>query len=446
MTTETNCREIVLDLLIEILEKGCLGHLVLKQALEKYQYLGKQDRAFITRATEGTLEYVIQIDAVIDRFSKVKVKQMKPVIREILRMSVYQILYMDRVPDAAACNEAVKLAGKRRFQGLSGFVNGVLRTVCREKASLVFEDPALRYSLPEWLFAMWERELGRERAEQAAAACLAERPLSVRCNESLASVEEILENLRRQGIQAERSEWFSGMLSISGYDNLASVEAFQRGWITVQDASSYLVGLAASPKEGDFVLDVCSAPGGKALHAADLLRGSGMVEARDLTEYKISLIEENKSRCGFSNLRTKVWDAGQFDPSMEEKADIVLADLPCSGLGVIGKKPDIKLRVKEEDIPALAGLQRRILSVVSRYVKPGGVLIYSTCTVNREENQENAGWILRELPFEKRDITGLLPEKLRGGCEENQIQLLPGIHPCDGFFLASFRKVEGRPA
>lgn len=440
MTKETNSREIVLDILLEILENGSYSHLVLKQALDKYQYLEKQDRAFITRVSEGTVEYLILLDAVINRFSKVKVKKMKPVIRTILRMSVYQILYMERVPDSAVCNEAVKLAKKRRFDGLSGFVNGVLRTVSREKADLKFEDPSVRYCMPGWILSMWQETYGKEKAETIAASFLEEKRLSVRCNLSLSSKETILQSLRQQKIEAEESPLSDRILYLGKYDYLEQVEAFQNGLLSVQDLSSSLVGRIAAPKEGDFVLDVCSAPGGKALDLADRLLGTGTVEARDLTEYKTSMVEENLQRCGFSNVRTKVWDAMVFDGEMEEKADILLADLPCSGLGIIGKKPDIRLRITPEELTALAGLQREILSVVWRYVKPGGTLVYSTCTINRKENEENARWITENLPFKEKPIGDLLPEELKNDCEGNQIQLLPGVHPCDGFFIAAFER------
>lgn len=441
MTIDTNSREIVLDILMEILEKGNLSHLVLKQALEKYQYLEKQDRAFITRITEGTLEYLIQIDGIINRYSKVKVNKMKPVIRTLLRMSVYQIVYMERVPDSAVCNEAVKLAKKRKFQGLTGFVNGVLRNISREKETLEFASAAERFSIPQWMFDMWKCEYGQETAETIAKAFLEDRPLTVRCNTSLASVEEIRKSLAEQNISSEISPISETMLALQGYDYLEMVDVFTEGKVTVQDTSSSLVGVVAAPKKGDFVLDVCSAPGGKSLHVADLLDGTGMVESRDLTEYKIGLVEENIARCGFTNMQTMVWDATEFDPEMEGKADIVLADLPCSGLGIIGKKPDIKLRLKEEELESLAELQREILSVVSRYVKPGGKLIYSTCTINRRENEENAAWIEQNLPFKKKEIASVLPEALRKDCVENRIQLLPGIHPCDGFFIAAFERV-----
>ncbi|MBR5267237.1 MAG: 16S rRNA (cytosine(967)-C(5))-methyltransferase RsmB [Lachnospiraceae bacterium] len=437
---DTNSREIVLDILMEILEKGNLSHLVLKQALEKYQYLEKQDRAFITRITEGTLEYLIQIDSVINRYSKVKVNKMKPVIRTLLRMSVYQILYMERVPDSAVCNEAVKLAKKRKFQGLTGFVNGVLRNISREKEQLSFASPAERFSIPQWMFSMWEQDFGKDRAEKIASSFLEDRPLTVRCNTSRASVEVIMESLKAQGIQVEKSALSDTMLAIHGYDYLETVQAFAEGLITVQDTSSSLVGVIAAPEKGSFVLDVCSAPGGKSMHVADLMNGTGLVESRDLTEYKIMLVEENIARCGFENMQTKVWDATEFDAEMEGRADIVIADLPCSGLGIIGKKPDIKMRLKEEELDELAKLQKEILSVVSRYVKPGGKLIYSTCTINKKENEENAAWILENLPFKKKEIASVLPEVLKHDCVENQIQLLPGIHPCDGFFIAAFER------
>ena len=275
-TNTTNIREVVLDVLLEVLENHNLSHLVLKQALEKYLFLERQDRAFITRCVEGTLEYRIQIDAVIDRFSKVKTAKMKPVIREILRMSVYQILYMERVPDSAVCNEAVKLAKKRKFQGLSGFVNGVLRTVSREKENLSWKDASIRYSIPQWMLSMWEEMFGKETAEAIAASFLEERPLTVRFNESIAPAAETVEELRAQNITVDLSDVFPEIASIRGFDYLDRVGAFAEGKITVQDPSSSLAARMASIKPGDFVLDVCSAPGGKAMHAADLLINSSL--------------------------------------------------------------------------------------------------------------------------------------------------------------------------
>lgn len=441
MTKPTESREIILDILMEILEKGGHSHVILRQALEKYQYLEKQDRAFITRVAEGTIEYCLTIDAVIDQCSKVKTDKMKPVIRTILRMAVYQILWMDRIPDSAACNEAVKLAVKRRFTGLKGFVNGVLRTIVRRKEEFVFDDWTLRYSMPSWLIEMWKQQYPAETVQQMLESFLKEQPTAVRCNLDLASVEEITESLKAQQVQVTASPLsFHGLL-LEKYDYLEGLEAFRRGWIQVQDASSGFVGDIADPQPGDVVLDVCGAPGGKSLHIADKLKGTGLVVVRDLTEQKIRLVEENLERTGFTNIRAEVWDALEFDPQWEKKADIVIADLPCSGLGIIGKKPDIKYQVSSRSLKELAALQRQILSVVSRYVKPGGKLIYSTCTVNQEENEGQRSWFLEHFPFRSQNIEGMLGEAVQEeSMKEGYLQLLPGCYPCDGFFIAAFTR------
>lgn len=390
MTKETDSREIALDILLEILERGGYSHIILRQALNKYQYLDKSERAFISRIAEGTVEYLLQIDYIIDSFSNTKVKKMKPVIRTILRMSVYQLLYMDRVPDSAVCNEAVKLAVKRKFTGLKGFVNGVLRNISRNKEGLSWPDDSVRYSMPAWIVSMWEESFGRETAVTMMESFLKDKKTTVRCNFAKASKEEILKSLKKQGAEVSEYGISEAVLCIEKYDYLEGLEAFQKGYIQVQDLSSSFVGEIADPKKGDYVIDVCGAPGGKSIHIADKLDGTGMVEVRDLSLQKISMVEENIKRCGFSNIRTKVQDALAADPDSVEKADIVIADLPCSGLGIIGRKPDIKYRMTPEDLESLAALQREILAVVQTYVKPGGRLIFSTCTINRKENEENA--------------------------------------------------------
>ncbi len=441
MTKETDSREIALDILIEILERSGYSHIILRQALNKYQYLDKPERAFISRITEGTVEYLLQIDYVIDSFSNTKVKKMKPVIRTILRMSVYQLLYMDRVPDSAVCNEAVKLAVKRKFTGLKGFVNGVLRNISRNKESLSWPDDSVRYSMPDWIVSMWESTYGKETAVSMMESFLKNNKTTVRCNFARASKAEILKSLQEQGVNVTESGISEGVLYLENYDYLEGLAAFNNGLIQVQDLSSTFVGEAADPKEGDYIIDVCGAPGGKSIHMADKLHGTGMVEVRDVTEHKVSLIQENIDRCGFENIRTKIQDALVLDQESIEKADIVIADLPCSGLGIIGRKPDIKYRLKPEDLDSLAILQREILSVVQSYVKPGGKLVFSTCTINKKENEENVQWFLNQFPFDSVDLTGKLGDQLTADTmKQGYIQLLPGIHPCDGFFLSAFIK------
>ncbi len=441
MTKETDSREISLDILLEILERGGYSHIILRQALNKYQYLDKSERAFISRIVEGSVEYLLQIDYIIDSFSNTKVSKMKPVIRTILRMSVYQLLYMDRVPDSAVCNEAVKLAVKRKFTGLKGFVNGVLRNISRNKEGLNWPDDSVRYSMPAWIVSMWAESYGRETAVTMMESFLKNKKTTVRCNFAKASKEEILQSLKKQGTEVSESGISEAVLYIEKYDYLEGLEAFQKGYIQVQDLSSSFVGEIADPKKGDYVIDVCGAPGGKSIHIADKLDGTGMVEVRDLSLLKINMVEENMKRCGFLNIRAKVQDALVADPDSAEKADIVIADLPCSGLGIIGRKPDIKYRMTPEALESLAALQRNILSVVQAYVRPGGRLIFSTCTINRKENEENARWFLEHFPFDCISLEGKLGEGLDSAAANREfIQLLPGIHPCDGFFIAAFQK------
>lgn len=428
-----NSRELILDTLLLIDRDGEYSHIALKQVLDKYQYLDKKERAFITRVVNGTLERMIELDHIIHSFSKVKVNKMKPVIRMILRSGVYQIKYMDAVPDSAVCNESVKLAGKRGFTGLKGFVNGVLRNVSRNLARVEYpsreKDPegylSIRYSLPAWLAAQWISEYGLEKAEEIGEGFFAERPLCVRCNTSRISREELAERLRREGVEVTPDEEVPCALWLQGYDHVAGLPEFQEGLFYVQDLSSMRAVLWADPKEGDQVLDVCAAPGGKAIHVAEMLRGTGMVEARDLTDYKIGLLEENIRRAGLANIQAVKWDATLPDPEKEEKMDIVLADLPCSGLGVLGKKPDLRYKMTPEKEEELARLQQKILSVVQAYVKPGGTLVYSTCTIHRVENEENTRWFLENHP------------KFRLRKER---QLLPGADRGDGFYIAVMEK------
>ncbi|MEG1143760.1 MAG: 16S rRNA (cytosine(967)-C(5))-methyltransferase RsmB [Clostridium sp.] len=443
MTKEPVVREIILDVLLEVLEKKQYSHVVLSQALTKYQYLEKQDRSFIKRIVDGTIEYLIQIDYILNLYSKVKVNKMKPVIRTLLRMSVYQICYMDRVPDSAVCNEAVKLAERRGFKMLKGFVNGVLRTISREKETIVFHSDSVRYSVPDWMLKQFKEQYSDDEVKRILESFLEEKPLTVRCNLNKATLEEIRASLQSQGVELGDSGYSEGVVTLLGVDYLERLDAFTKGFIQVQDLSSSLSGDAAGIRDGDYIIDVCGAPGGKSIHAAELLHGTGMVESRDISEPKVAMIEENIHRSGLKNIKARVLDALIYDADSEKKADVLIADLPCSGLGIIGRKPDIKYNMTLEKTEDLIRLQRAMLSVVYQYVKPGGTLIYSTCTINKKENEENIRWFLENFPFSPVNIEGRLGTKLTADTmKDGYIQLLPGIHPCDGFFIAVMKRNE----
>lgn len=466
MAKPINERELVLGILMEVTEKGQYSHIVLREVLGKYQYLDKKERAFITRVTEGTLEHMIELDYILDRFSKVKVKKMKPVIRNILRSAVYQLKYMDTVPDSAVCNEAVKLAVKKGFAGLRGFVNGVLRSTAAGLDGVAYpKDPterfSVQYSMPQWILELWLKSYDRQTVETMLREFQKEKPLMIRSRIGQepdlqktgirekagsgcvpAEAESLCRELESEGIHVTPHPYLSYAFYISGQDYLGRLKSFQEGRFSVQDASSMLVCEAAAPRPGDTVIDVCAAPGGKAVHMAEMLRGTGLVEARDLTAYKVGLIQENIDRSGLTNIRAAQMDARVVDAASVGKADIVIADLPCSGLGVLGKKTDLKYKTTKESISSLVELQREILSVVKTYVRPGGILMYSTCTINPAENMDNVHWFLEQNPeFSMKDIRENLCEELREDVKEQGcLQLLPGIHKSDGFFLACMRK------
>ncbi len=443
-----NEREIILDILMEVIEGGKYSHIVLREVLDKYQFADKKKRAFITRVTEGTIEHMIELDYIINQYSKVKVKKMKPLIRNLIRSAVYQMKYMDSVPDSAVCNESVKIAVKRGFGGLRGFVNGVLRNISRnletielpskEKGKLYY---SVKYSLPEWLVEKWIQTYGEDTLEKMGAAFLQDGKTTIRVNTSKCTKDELIQKLQSECVTVKEHPYLDYALEISKYDSLYFLDSFQEGLFQVQDISSMLVSEIANPKEGDYIIDVCAAPGGKALHLADKLHGTGMVEARDLTDYKIGLIQDNIERSQMHNISAVKWDATLLDESSIGKADMVIADLPCSGLGVIGKKTDLKYRIQEGDLVALASLQQKMLEQVHQYVKQEGILVYSTCTINELENEANTRFIIEELGMEPVQISTYLCEELQSSVSENgTLQLLPGIHHSDGFFIAAFRK------
>ena len=448
MNHQVNTRELILGILLEVNKEGQYSHLVIRSTLEKYQYLEKQERAFISRVCEGTLEYKIRLDYILNQFSTVPAKKMKPVIRELLRSSVYQILYMDSVPDSAVCNEAVKLARKKGFYNLTGFVNGVLRKIAREYGSIRFpgkdqpeEYLSVIYSTPRWLVQRFLEQYGFEKTEKMLESFLKEKPTTIRIREYLVDKKAVLESLERQQVTVEKAPYIENAYYLKNYDYLPALEAFRMGTVQVQDVSSMLVGDIADPNEGDYVIDLCAAPGGKTLCIADKLKGTGRVDARDISRSKTDLIRENAIRQSFLNVVVTEKDASQLDSDSLEKADILIADVPCSGLGVMGRKTDIKYKMNPAKIQELAGLQRLILEQASTYVKPGGTLIYSTCTITNEENLDNVKWFTEHFPYELESLDPYLCKELQSETtSKGYLQLLPGVHQCDGFFIARMKR------
>lgn len=446
MEKKENIRELAVEMVKEISAGNQYSHILIKNVLDKYAYLPSYDRAFLKKVTEGTIERQITIDYVLNQFSKVPVKKMKPFIRSLMRTSVYQILYLDKVPDSAVCNEAVKLAAKRGFSTLKGFVNGVLRNVSRGKEEITWPDKenepvsalSILYSMPQDIVQLLIRQYGMDTTEYILKGYLVERPVCVRLSEQLSQEQKdaVLANWKKNGVEANVHPWISYAYELYQAGNMKDDPYFTEGYYSVQDMSSMLICEIAGIKENDYIVDVCSAPGGKALHACDKLKGTGVVDARDVTDRKVDLILENKERLKADNLTVKVWDGRIKDDSVTQKADVLLLDIPCSGLGVIGRKPDIKYRLTEGSFAELTVLQKEIVDTVWKYVKPGGTLIYSTCTLRKEENEQMVSYLTKKYNFALESLDPYLDESLHNeDTKKGYLTLLPGDRS-DGFFMA----------
>ena len=472
-----NPRAVVLDILIDVLEHGGFSHQTIYRLLNEEGFTSKE-RAFAVRLARGTIENALLLDDCIDQVSKTPVRKMKPLVRNVLREAVYQIRFMDNVPDSAAVNEAVKLMRKRGLSQLSGFVNGVLRGYLRARDAGKEPQPRTdeaRYSTPQWILDLWQESYPSEM--KSILEGLNQKPdLTIAVNTRKISAEDLISRLREEGVEAElleteqveaelleteqvctvtgqpgsKSEGAGGRQKSSSLDkirlnssvDLERLPEFKEGLFYVQDLSSMLPAeavmenLSQADDQGSYkqtdsqapltVIDLCSAPGGKSINMSLLLGENANIISRDQSEEKIGKIRENAARLGISNIHPQVWDGTKTDPDMIGKADIILADLPCSGLGVFNRKPDIKYRVNEKDLQELQNLQREILTASLPYLKDGGLLVYSTCTVNPGENQENRDWILREAPH-----LSLIEDR----------QVFASARQ-DGFYVAVFRQTR----
>lgn len=441
-------REAALKMLLAVCKDKQFSHVVKGMYLNKIEE--KRERALATRLFEGCLERLLELDYIIDQFSKTPVRKMKPVIAAILRMTVYQLRFMDKIPAGAACNEAVKLTKKYGFTALSGFVNGVARAIARAE-EIPYPDAnkdkkqylSVKYSMPTTIVEQMSEQYGEAVSETIFASFLqTTKAVSLRCMTHSIETNALKKLFTDADINTESGIYSEEALRVLGIDAPERLPMFSEGAFYIQDESSMQAVLAAGLSGNESVLDLCAAPGGKSLMAADILavHGTGTVEARDLTEEKVALLNENKLRCRMANLSVRQADATVFRKEDEEKYDVVLADVPCSGLGIIGKKPDIKLFMTMEQEKELCVLQKDILKNAVRYVKPGGTLIFSTCTLNKEENMGGYEY-LKECGMVPESLETFLSERLwTDTTKDGYLQMIPGVHETDGFFVARFKK------
>lgn len=449
---QLTARELAMNVLTQVEQEGAYSNLLLNTALQKAS-LEKGDAGLTTELVYGTTSRLNTLDYFLDRFVKKGTAKLQPWVRALLRLSLYQIIYLDRIPEHAVVSEAVNLAKRRGHQGISGMVNGVLRNILRQKEDLVIPDnlpPAdrisLRHSHPKWLVERWIKQYGEDTAEAICKANNEPPAVSVRVNTTMISREAMLEEMKANGFEAVPSELSSYGIIVKSGGNMALTEWYRDGMISIQDESSMLVAEVVDPEPGMRVLDCCAAPGGKTAHMGEIMKDEGSIIANDLHSHKQKLIAQQAERLGLDSIKTVTGNALDLAKSYEPASfDRILLDAPCSGLGVIRRKPDLKWVKTPEDIGEIILLQRELLQSVSSLVRPGGVLVYSTCTVEPGENEGTVAAFLAENPnFEVvHDDAGSMNRVLKNALSKGGgVQILPQHFHSDGFYIARLRRLS----
>jgi len=435
-----NIRLKAYELFKAVVRDGGYSNLVISNGLSDDIYL--TDRAFITALVYGTIDKLYNIDYVISLFAK---GRLQPRVQDVLRLSVYQLLYMD-VAEYTVCNEAVNLISAVGKSALKGYVNGILRNILRNKSNIGYPDKntdtvrylSVKYSWPEFFAKEMLEQYGIDEAEQILGGLL-HSGVSVSANNGKMSDEELYEALTKKKYQPKRGSLYENVYYIKG-NRIFNDELYRNGMCTAQSETSVMICKAVDPQAEDRILDCCAAPGGKTVYMAQLMK-TGEIIACDLHKHRCELIDANAERCVFSDvISTKCADATKFDPTLGE-FDRVLVDAPCSGIGVAGTKPDIKLNMSSEGMLKIQKMQKSILNNACKYVKSGGILVYSTCTIRREENAVQVRDFLDEHP-EFRPDPFCLPNDISHDADQNGfIQLLPNKHGVYGFFIARLKRL-----
>jgi len=438
-----NPRDIAYKILNRVFREGAYINLELKKELKKD--FSQQDKALITEIVYGVVRWKNRIDYIIDKFSRLHVNKMKLGILNILRIGIYQILFLSKIPPFAACNESVELAKRYYDKRVASFVNAVLRNLLRSE-DIEYPDRkntsdflSVFYSYPKWMVERLLTEYSESFVEEFLKFSNIPGDICIRTNRLRITADELADILVKKGLQVKKGEYFKEALYIKG-TSIEEMDEYRKGYFMVQDEASMLVSYILEPKPGELILDVCSAPGGKTTHIAELMNNRGRIVARDVYPHKLDMVIRNAKRLGIDIIETEEKDALLLYRDDFERFDRVLVDAPCSGLGIIRNKPEVKWNRKPEDISKLAEMQYNILHNSSFYVKRGGTLVYSTCTITREENIGVVNRFLSEHKNFKLDEFSLKFGKNIDG-ERGLIEVFPNTHGLDGFFIAKMVKL-----
>ncbi|BAH06319.1 16S rRNA (cytosine(967)-C(5))-methyltransferase RsmB [Clostridium kluyveri] len=439
-----SARSVAVEVVKKVLYDNAYSSIVLNKYLNKFD-LNKKDRALITELVYGTLKYKYTIDCILKNFIKSNLEKMNKDILNMLRISICQLRYLDKIPEFAVVNEAVEFSKNISFK-LSKLVNGVLRNYLRNKSNSFggnkedkIEGICFEYSFPRWMAELFINQYGEDLGKFIMGSLNVVPKVTVRINTLKTDYKHAWNELIVNGYDVKRGNVYKEAVIINKGSNIELNPLFEKGHITVQDESAMLVSYFMDVEENMTILDLCSAPGGKSCHIGELMKNTGNVHCYDLYESKLSLVRHNAERLGIKNITCKKLDAAKYLEKLKDTADRVLIDVPCSGLGIIRKKPEIKWNKKEDSLKDLIEIQRKIILNAARYVKVGGKLVYSTCTLNKKENEENINWFISRNPQYKLD-------KLYCGDfhniiyhEEGYMTILPDNH-MDGFFIARLIK------
>ena len=438
-------RETAMKVLLAVHESGAYANIALMEALRKTS-LSEIDRKFVTELVYGAVKAGDTLDWMIQCYTSRPLRKMTPYVRALLRLGMFQLFFLDRIPPSAICNESTELAKKYGHAGTGNFINAVLRTAAREpeKAKAPKNDVvnylAIQFQHPEWLIRHWLEIFGRAETEKLCAFNNAPAVLSLRTNLLRIARDELLERLQSEGAEAVPSLWAPEGILCTAHAALDGMASLREGLFQVQDESSMQVAHVLDPQPGEFVIDMCSAPGGKSTHLAERMKNQGKILALDIHDAKLARVEDNAKRLGISIIKTKRMDARDAGNAYPGKADRVLLDAPCSGLGVLRRRPDARWRKSKENIGKLPELQSELLESASHAVKPGGVLVYSTCTIESAENENVVHSFLRSHGDFSLDATGTyLPLR---PIENDIVQFYPQRDGIDGFFIARLRRKE----
>lgn len=441
-----NTRYLAFKVLLAVERDGAYSAIALNNSIKENK-LNSLDASFMTSLVYATLEKKLTLDYILKQYSKIPLKKIEFETKLILRMGILQLLFMDKVPESAAVNESVKLAKKRKLQKSAGFINAVLRNITRAEIKYTLPDKnknkifyySVKYSCPEDIVKLWINSYGEENAVEIFKSLSGRPKLNARVNTLKITPEKLIEELKNEGVNSELSELDGNALVIENTGSIENLNAFKEGKIYIQDLSSQLCVKALNPQPRDIMIDVCSAPGGKSFTAAQYMRNRGKIFAFDIHPHKLKLIDKTAERLGINIIFTDVRDA-EKDKRELPLADKVLCDVPCSGLGIMSRKPEIRYKDNLFN-PELYTLQYNILCNSAGFVSVGGILVYSTCTLNPSENNINAERFLKEHkdfePYKLNlNVNRTIEEK------ENMVTIFPRNNPCDGFFISAFRRIS----